>query len=226
MIQITCPKCQSRLNAKDELVGQTRNCPKCRNPILIAKPVSSPQQVYGETIPLDDAMPDQHVEIPEVDALPRAMCGPEHLDRQSRYVILDQSSVIAAWEDNGQGWAVKTRNGYASVSRNQDKLPTQGNFTLVELRLGTTEAGYRMQGIHCYQLANRWALTALTRGDEAILHKIEGPGSLSRTQKFALCEHIKELFMREVWASVPEIHDYLLNADYHSAGVDVATEPR
>lgn len=223
MIQITCPKCQSRLNAKDELVGQTRNCPKCRHPILITELGSSPEQTYGPTIPLDDTTPSQQVTVQEVEALSREMHGPEHLDRQNRYVILDQSAVVAAWEDNGQGWSVKTRAGYASVSRNQDKLPPQGNFTLVELRLGTTEAGFRMQGIRCYRLANRWALTALSRGDDAILHKIEGPGSLSRSQKFALCQHIKELFMREVWASVPEIHDYLLNTDYHSSGVEAAT---
>jgi hypothetical protein len=223
MIRITCPNCQSRLNAKEELLGQTRGCPKCGTPILIAEPESAAPYEYGETVPLDDVAPEHRVEVPESEGLQSASHGPEHLDRQSRYVILDTSNVVAAWEDNGQGWVMKTRGGYVSVTRNQDKLATQGKYTLVELRLGTTDEGFRMQGIRCYRLAARWALTALPKGDDAILRKIEGPGSLSRTQKFALCQYIKEQFMREVWASVPEIHDYLLNADYHSPGVEAAS---
>ncbi len=224
MIRIICPKCSSKLNAKDELVGQTRNCPKCRTPIVITRPAPSAPDQYGETIPLDDSPPTQRIEVPQSEALPRATHGPEHLDRQNKYVILDKTSVVAAWENNGQGWTVKTRGGYESVSRNQERLPAQGDFTLVELRLGTTGEGFRMTGIRCYQLAQHWALTALPRSDEAILKKIEGPGSLSKAQKFALCEHIKEQFMREVWASVPEIHDYLLNTDYHSSGVDAVLQ--
>ncbi|NUQ65516.1 MAG: hypothetical protein HUU20_23860 [Pirellulales bacterium] len=149
--------------------------------------------------------------------------GPERLDRQHRYVVLDRAAVLAIWENNGQGWTVKTRAGYLPASRNQDKLPTEGHFILVELRLGATEDGFRMTGIMTWRLAERWALGALARGDDPILKKIEGPGSLSKDQKFALCQHIKEQFMREVWASVPEIHDYLLNTDYHSPGVDAVS---
>lgn len=222
MIQITCPNCQSKLNAKDELVGQTRHCPKCDTPVLISRPVPAKGPGPADPVPLDDSPTDQHAEVRQIDLLAQADSGLERLDRQNRYVVLDRSSVLAAWENNGQGWMVKTRGGYLPASRNQDKLPTQGHFVLVELRLRATDDGFRMLGIRSHRLAERWALTALVRGDDPILKKIEGPGPLSKAQKFALCEHIKEQFMREVWASVPEIHDYLLNTDYHSAGVDVS----
>lgn len=35
MIRLTCPVCQSKLNAKEGLAGQTRKCPKCGNPLVI-----------------------------------------------------------------------------------------------------------------------------------------------------------------------------------------------
>ncbi|NLX96411.1 MAG: hypothetical protein GXY83_09565 [Rhodopirellula sp.] len=224
MIRVTCPNCQSKLNAKDELIGQSRNCPKCQTPVLIARPVSQWQSEYGQSIPLDDTPTTASVEVREIEMLPEAESDLERLDRQSRYVVVDSSSVLATWENNGQGWLLKTREGYLPASRNADKLPTQGHFSLVELRLGTTDEGFQLRGVLCYRLAERWALLALARGDDPIVKKVQGPGSLSKGQKFALCEHIKEQFMREVWASVPEIHDYLLNTDYHSPGVDVSAD--
>ena len=42
MLQITCPNCHSKLNAKEKLIGQTRNCPKCKTPVLIKAASDAP----------------------------------------------------------------------------------------------------------------------------------------------------------------------------------------
>ncbi len=226
MIRVTCPNCQSKLNAKEELIGETRNCPKCQAPVLITRPAPEWERDPGNQVPVDEPTTTEQVEVRQIDPLPQAESELERLNRENRYVVLDRSSALAAWENNGQGWMLKSRAGYLPAARNSDKLPTQGHFVLVELRFGTTDEGFRLLAIKSYRLAERWALTALTKGDDAIAKKIEGPGSLNKGQKLALCDHIKEQFMREVWASVPEIHDYLLNTDYHSPGVEVSASSK
>ena len=144
--------------------------------------------------------------------------------RHYRYLIFDGERVVATWENNGQGWMIRSGLGFICVTRNPDKLPTQGTFVLVELRLDVTEVGLRLHGILAYRLARRWALPELIKSDEAILRKVEGFGALNKSQKFSLCHYVREQFMREVWTSISEVHDYLTNGDYHSPGVDVPLE--
>jgi hypothetical protein len=221
MLRITCPNCQCRLAAKEDLVGQTRNCPRCSKPILIAPDPAAPGASADQPLSLDNGPVAQHAEVPPGEPLGQTVHRPERIVRSHRYLILDRERVVATWENNGSGWMLRTGSGFVNVSRNQDKLPTQGTFVLVELRLAIASQGLRLHGIMTYRLANRWALPALARGDEAILRKVEGFGSLNQSQKFALFQHIRDQFMREVWANIPEVHDYLTNADYHSPGVDV-----
>ena len=59
--------------------------------------------------------------------------APARLARLNRYLICDASKVIAAWENNGQGWRLKTDHGFVSAARNRDKIPGEGDFKLVEL---------------------------------------------------------------------------------------------
>jgi hypothetical protein len=70
-----------------------------------------------------------------------------------------------------------------------------------------------------YQLAPRWALTKLDKGDDQIVSSITSPGSLNKEQKNVVRQFIKDQFMREVWEGADEVLDYLGNTDYHSAGV-------
>lgn len=224
MVRITCPHCQSRLNAKDELIGQTRNCPSCGQPVLITAPPPPAEYDTTGSIPLDDGPVEQHIEVPESSVLRQHTQRPERLVRHYRYLILDRERLLATWENNGQGWMIRSGPGFVTVSRNTDKLPTQGTFELVELRLTVTEAGLRLHGILTYRLARRWALPDLAKSDEAILRKVEGFGSLNKSQKFALCHYVRDQFMREVWTSISEVHDYLTNGDYHSPGIDIPQE--
>jgi len=212
MIRLTCPKCRSKLSAKDKLIGQTRNCPKCGAPVLIAAPdpssagadeVASAEPVY------DLGQPG----LPTTDF-------PKRLDRLSHYLICDRSKLVAAWKDDGQGWTLKTNAGMVPAVRNADRLPNQGNFTLVELKLQRTDAGLRLVGIRSYELAQRWALTSLDKGDDKILAKIKATGCLAREQKDAVRQAIKDRFMPEVWREAQNVIEYLGNTDYHSPGTE------
>ena len=222
MISLVCPKCQSRLNAKKELLGQTRRCPKCGTPVLIALPEATPPtaaepspQSLGETASQPSA---------EVSPPPDAIIGqtshplPDRLDRCHQYLICDRSKLIAAWKNDGQGWQVKTKGGLVSVSRSPEPLPNEGDFRLVELRLDRSEAGLHLTGLRTYQLAQRWALVSLERGDDPIVSKLTGPAGLNREQKNAVRQALKDQFMHEVWADAREVLDYLTNTDYHSPG--------
>jgi len=212
MICLVCPNCQSRLNAKDELVGQTRSCPKCGQPVLIAVPDASAEllEAPAPTEPAYDLGPPG---LPQPDV-------PKRLERCNQYLVCDRSKLVATWKDDGQGWLLKTNAGLVSAVRNADQLPNQGDFKLVELRLGRTDAGIRLTGIRSYQLAERWALTSLDKGDDKIVAKITGLGCLNRDQKHVVRQAIKDHLMREVWAEAGNVLEYLASTDYHSPGTD------
>lgn len=218
MIRLTCPVCQARLNAKDELSGQTRKCPKCGKPLLIPRTSQSWDAYTQEMISLEEADPALHVhglleeELPPIEA-------PERLVRLNRYLICDKTKIFATWENNGHGWMLKTSHGYISAARNPEMLPAQGLFTLVELVMTVSDQGLRLRGIHCYKLADRWALIALDQGEDRILERIQGLGCLNRDQKAAIRAHLTEQFMRDVWGDAHEVLDFLSNTDYHSPGV-------
>jgi len=218
MIRLTCPVCQSRLNAKEELAGQTRKCPKCGKPLLIPKAGESWDAFTQELVSLDEVDPEQHVhgtleeELPSIEA-------PERLVRINRYLVCDKIKVFAAWQNNGHGWMLKTNHGYISAGRNPEQLPAQGIFTLVELVMSMHEHALRLRGIHCYKLADRWALIALDQGDHAILEKIMKPGCLNKDQKAAIRKYLIEEFMRDVWQDARDVLEYLANTDFHSPGV-------
>ncbi len=229
MIRLTCPSCQVSLNAKDELAGQTRKCPKCGATLQIP---GSPPQADEAPAPaeaddwagLDDVAPGQHVHAALDHVLPKPE-RPKRLTRLNRYLICDKAHLIAMWEGNGQGWMLKTNTGLVKVDRNSDQIPSHGEFTLVELIMAVTDDGLRLRGIHCYQLAERWALTTLEQNDHKILSRIEGPGRLTKDQKSVVQKFLREQFMRDVWHDSREVVDYLTNLDYHSPGVGWAVRP-
>ena len=216
MIRVVCPNCQSKLNAKDELAGQTRKCPQCGAPVLIA-PSETPEGSSSIESPDDGPHAEPRSE-PVLGANLRLAEVPSRLDALSRYWICDQSKLVAAWKNDGQGWMLKTRAGMVSAKRNRDMLPNRGNFKLVELRLVETEQGHRLQGITSYQLATSWALTSLNLGDHAILSKVTGPGSLSKEQKAVLRLEIRDQLMHDVWKDAENVLQYLSDTDYHSPG--------
>ena len=212
MIRIQCPGCGSTLNAKRRLIGQTRKCPKCGTPIQIDTPSSLAQP--GSEAAAEDASVAQ----PATDEALPVHHWPERLDRTNVYLICGRAKLAALWQNNGEGWMLKTNAGYVSAPRNRDQLPSQGDFKLVELKLESKESGRHLIGLSVYQLAARWALTSLERGDDAIAAKITGPGGLNKDQKNVVRNAIKELFMHQIWERADRVLEYLGNTDYHSPG--------
>jgi hypothetical protein len=202
MIRLTCPHCQSKINAKDDLAGQTRKCPKCAQPIRIVADPPAPSDVASEA----------HVVPPDQQGLPTPHV-PERLDRDCHYLVLSKTHLVASWENNGHGWMLKLGPGFVSARRNRDKIPAEGSFVLVELQFTMTDEGKRLSGVVCYELASRWALTALSQGDDQIVEKIANPGELNRDQKGLVREALREHYMRPVWEGSAAIFESLANPD-------------
>ncbi len=233
MLRITCPNCQSKLNAKEKLIGQTRNCPKCGHPVLIAAPDAASGDLADATqAPAVDSGPAD--EAPAILVEPRdegeglarvtAVAEPAtELKSPNKFVICDRQRIIAVWE--GDGWQLKTPSGLIPAKRNTEQIPSQGVFRLVELRVTRTADAMYLTGIISHELTPRWALPAIARGDSQILEKIVGPSGLTRDQKQMVRHYLQESFMPDVWRHSQEITEYLASADQHTQGVLVdATE--
>jgi hypothetical protein len=215
MIRLTCPGCGSKLNAKDELIGQTRKCPKCALPVLIA--ARSPARTEED---LESESTASQFQPPAEQRLPEPTL-PERLNRDSHYLICDGSRLVATWGNNDSGWMFNAGPGFVPAKRNRDNLPAEGNFQLVELMFAMTPEGKRLTGLMTYQLVTRWALRALAEGDDAIVRKITGYGCLNEAQKFLVRQALRDQFMRAVWESAANVLEYLGNTDYHSPGPGV-----
>jgi hypothetical protein len=176
-----------------------------------------PAEPISAVAPPNEAVEGVAVRVSEEHSHPAPAL--ERLNRTHRYLICDRAKVVAMWENNGQGWHIRTPGGFASAARNRESLPREGEFVLVELKLGVTETGLHVTGLAAYRLASRWSLTTLDKGDDRILTTVTGQGSLSRGQKNAVREALREHFMRPVWADSHDVLEYLNNADYHSPGV-------
>lgn len=217
MIRILCPNCQSKLNAKDELAGQTRKCPKCGTAVLIARP--EPSQSPSSESPLVSTATDGENDSDDGgETILHPVDVPGRLDPTSRYLILDETRLVAAWRNDSKGWMLKTTAGLIGAKQNRDQLPAHGNFKFVELKIVREETGLRLSALTAHQLATGWALTALDKGDNQILSKITAPGSLNRDQKAAIRLWIRDQLMYEVWQDSRNVLDYLADNDYHSPG--------
>lgn len=204
------------MKAKEHLEGEVRPCPKCGEPVKILIPEDHEQL---PSTPLDEPAANAAHLVGKKERLPTTI-HLERLDRQNRYLICDRAHVFATWANDGKGWMLKTLSGMIPVHRNADKLPKEGTFTLVELKLRNTDEGLRLVGLMTYELAKRWALTVLAEGDDVICQKITGKGSLSHDLKNVLRLTLRDMFMPEVWQHAAPVLEFLHNADYHSHGVE------
>lgn len=224
MIRLVCPGCRSRIQAKDELAGQVRRCPKCQVAFRIPRP-EFPTDEYLEAELVEGAAPAAVAPPPATTVgapTEEAICPvdiPDKLVRSNVYLICDKNSVYAMWENNGRGWQIKGAMGFVSARQNSDELPLEGDFQLIELKMRPVEGGFRLVGLMSYQLAPRYALLALAKGDEDILSKIVGPGRLTRDQKAAIKLFILNKFMHPVWQDARAVLDFLSSADYLVPGV-------
>ena len=210
-IRVTCKNCRSKINAKDELLGQMRRCPKCQEPLLI-----EPDPVPVSAVIVNDAPALNSVAEPDRPDQPVLL--PTKLNYDYKYIILTLDRVLASWEV-GQGWLVNVGTGFVPAKRNPAAIPDQGTFAFVELAIARTESGLRMAGLNIYKISARAALTALTRTDDEICAKIDGPEPLGRSQKACLMIYMRKHFMSEFLSQAQPIMEYLSNDDWVSTRI-------
>lgn len=201
-IRVICKNCGSKLDAKDELRGQTRRCPKCGVPVLIepAEPtVSAPSAQFTSPTPENDE--------PGLKTL--------RLRQDNLYVILGSDKEIAYWKAN-EGWFLNVGNGYQAVKRVPDRIPDVGAYVLVEGYVENTDEGRRLRGMRFRALHGRGVLNALVRSETEILEKAAEPTTLSQAQKRFMLQHIRQHYFFEFTDGSPEIVEYLTGFDAHA----------
>ena len=228
-IRVKCKNCGSKIEAKDELAGQTRQCPKCKSPILIA-----PNPEYQNTSVNQDAgraeavvaqslTPHHSSLAPHISALPAddnqivydnqerlpKHDPPTKLSSHYRYFIMAHDRMIAAWEI-GKGWQYQTGNGFVSAKLNKELLPNSGTFKFVEMIIEQLETGKRLSGIRTFSLMGKWAIPAIAREPEEILAKIDGKAVMSKPQRMQLLAFIRKHYMPDFLQNAKEVYEYLI----------------
>jgi hypothetical protein len=214
MIRVVCPSCGSKLNAKPKLAGRTKQCPSCSQPIYI--PV--PEGMELPAVPVEEPPPAQLGLIGNKQRLQSHLL--EKLNKRNRYWICDSAHVIATWANDGKSWMLKTNTGMVSASRYREKVPCEGNFVLIELKMETAEEGMKLKGITAYKIPQRWALPTIAEGDDVICTKITGYGTLSKEQKGVIRLALKEHFMYEIWEGATKVLEFLNSPDAHTHSVE------
>jgi len=228
VIRIQCAQCGSKINAKSSLAGQTRKCPKCGGPITI--PAGNAAAAAGSPAPLAQqpvvaAAPSAAAVAAAVDAPAPAAAQepgpaiPRRLNRHNRYFICDKSRVVARWEANGQGWMVRSNISFVAASRAREQLAIHGEFKLIELRVTHDDEGPHLTGLAFFKLVNRWPLVNLDKGDDKILASVTGRAPLTRDQKAAVRQGLRDYVSRAIWADAQNVLDFLAGADAHSTEI-------
>lgn len=221
--RVVCSHCGAKLAAKEKLIGHTKPCPRCKEPVLIEAPhpaedeesVSLVQETEGST----------QIKVRDVDPI-----GAVHVDRPdslqplNKYFIVDYKRLVAFWE-HSKGWMLNVGAGFAPAKRNREEIPDAGKYMLVEIVVHQTDHGHRMKGLCVYELAKRWALPAIGRETDAILEKITGEGSLGRDEKMYVLQYLRKHYMHEFLDEAEEVLDFLTNEDYHSSKVGQIEPP-
>ena len=187
--QIFCPSCNSKLNAKTSLEGQTRNCPKCKTPILI--------QRYFELDAPESALPESAaVDVDYVQT--------QQLEFHNHYFILGLDRIVAVWEGS-KGWNVNVGAGFSPARSNMSAIPDQGTFAFVAMIM---DSGVPHK-LEISKISSRGALIALYRDAHAILGKLEEPVDLTVAQKDVLLRHLHQMFMSSVLENADDVIAYL-----------------
>lgn len=233
MLRVTCPHCKSTLHAKPHLAGQTRNCPKCKQPVTIEPSTAdASSEDWGATtqddeeakqmeaaeglprVPLDEPMGPTPQIVP--DDAPEMVSTPmlESLDPTHRYVICSLDKLVATWE--GDGWMISTPHGFAPARSHQELLPLKGQFVLVEIIFTDEHSLIMVQGIRAFELERQYAMQKLARGEDEVLQKIRGWGVLNARQKTAILGYLRDAFLHDCFEHSPDVHEFLTNEDFHS----------
>ena len=220
-IRVICKNCLSKIDAKDELLGQTRKCPKCQNPILI-QPANAADTV-SQTPKQEEKAAVSNTETTQQTNLSREISynnlegiaqvkALDTLDPHNKYFIFGYNQLIAYWEID-KGWQCNVGSGFVSAKRNKDQIPNEGNYVFVEMIIRQTETGKQFAGLKNFSINERWALSAISREEYEILEKIKEKGTLNKQQRLLLLAFIRNTYMPEFLLNAKNVYDYLIS-DY------------
>lgn len=211
MIRVTCDECGARLKAPEESVGKLCKCPRCKSSVRVLLPEVS----TSESIAVEEP-PEEKVAIHAAEPLP-PISPPEKLAGPNRYIICHRKGVIAVWSPSSEGWKVWAGSGFVSPLMHRDLLPIEGDFRFVEVEIELNGIDSRLKGLRIFQLAKRYALITLDRGDNDVLKSITGKGALDRDHKNHIRQALREQLMPEVWSGAKTVLEFLGSTDYHSS---------
>jgi DNA-directed RNA polymerase subunit RPC12/RpoP len=213
-IRVICGSCGSKIDAKDELRGQTRRCPKCRQPILI-EPAAQPQASKPQPVKTAQpaSQPAADAATPATEGLKMRRLRPDDL-----YFVVGSDKIVAYWKA-GEGWMLNVGNGFSQVKRSPGLIPDLGEFVLAEGRVAQTDNGRRLRGLRFWSLTGRGVLLALGRAETEILEKAQFPTVPSGAQKRFILDQIRKLYFRDFTDDALEIVEYLTSFDSHSQSV-------
>lgn len=129
---------------------------------------------------------------------------PDKLGPLNHYIICDHKDVVARWENDGRGWMIRLRDGFSRAMMVGGKIPEFGSFVLIEVGVVKREDGLHIDRIVPYALQKQYALTKLSKGDDAILLTITGTTGLNNFQTAHVRTLVKSKFL-------PHLHTEMEN---------------
>ncbi|MBQ2790578.1 MAG: hypothetical protein IJE97_13160, partial [Thermoguttaceae bacterium] len=208
-IRVICGSCGSKIDAKDELRGQTRRCPKCRQPILI-EPAAQPQAPKSQPVKAPPTAPTSaatDAAAPATEGLKMRRLRPDDL-----YFVVGSDKLVAYWK-SGEGWMLNVGNGFSQVKRSPGLIPDLGEFVLAEGRVAQTDNGRRLKAMRFWSLTGRGVLLALGRVETEILEKAQFPTVPTGAQKRFILDQIRKLYFRDFTDDALEIVEFLTSFD-------------
>ena len=222
-IRVICKNCGSKIEAKDELRGQRRSCPKCHSQLLIEPEnnVTQENTVYYDENKIVVSSDKNQIEIitPQTDektsivydnseALPTHN-PPTKLLPENRYFILSHERLFAFWEIS-KGWQFNIGNGFVSAKYNKEQLPNAGTYKFVEMIIRQLDTGKQLAGLRTFAVPGRWAIPAIGREPEEILAKLGGKAVMTKPQRMHLLAYIRQNYMPDFLKNAKEVYEYLI----------------
>jgi len=127
---------------------------------------------------------------------------PTTLGKQNHYLICDHKDVVARWENDGRGWMIHLKDGFARAATVENQIPQFGNFILVEVAVQRGDDGLHLQAINVYQLRRQYALKKIAKGDDAVLETIIDYAQLNRRQYSHVKDLVKATFLPHMWGEM------------------------
>ncbi|MDO5580278.1 MAG: hypothetical protein Q4G69_04035 [Planctomycetia bacterium] len=219
-VRIVCKFCGSNIDAHEKLLGQTRPCPKCKNPILIVPAQDTKVQIaVPQTVPVPSANP-----VDEAPAIGSAVRYIKRLIPGDLYVIVNHERTVAYWKA-GDGWLYNIGTGFVSAKRNINEIPEHGEYVLVEGFVHQTENGQRLKGLRFFMLGGPAVLVSIGRSETEILEKIVRPCSLTPANKRFFLKFVRDHYFNQFTEDFMDAVEFLTNDDVHTRELGDTTSP-